>query len=505
MSSLCPRLISMVYSLRLRLIVLFMLVVMVAAGTVALVASQATASNLQVYVQTDAEQQIISTLLTAYRQHQSQQALQALTEQLARSSHQRIILFDHQRRVIADSDHTLMGQVLPGTILPSTTFSSSPFGTTSSPSAPSASVNSSSSPSSPLYISTDSSTQSPSQGSITVTDTVTDNSPQASFLTSVNHSLWLAVLFAGLTALLLALLFANTLLKPLHTLKAAAEQMEQGDLSQRVSITDKGEIGALAHAFNTMAESLSRSEQARRNLVSDVAHELRNPLMNIRGYLELLAEGVLEPTPQTLASLYEETSLLSRLIADLQDLSLAEAGQLHLTRQPISLQEVVSQAAHMVQPHLAEKHLALHVHIPSDLPRIEADHERVAQILRNLLSNAIRYTPSQGEIHLTASRSESGVTISIRDTGVGIAPEHLPSLFERFYRADSSRTRATGGTGLGLAIVKQMVQAHGGQITVASQKGQGTCFTLTLPAVSNTVMHREREPSPSCGEGEPSC
>lgn len=501
MGSLCPRLISMVSSLRLRLIVLFMLVVMVAVGTVALVASQATANNLQVYVQTDAEQQIISTLLTAYSQHQSQQALQALTEQLARSSHRRIILFDYQRRVIADSDHTLMGQVLPGTIPPITTFSSSSFGTTSSPSAPSASVNSSSSPSSPLYISTDSSPQPPSQGSISVTD----NSPQASFLTSVNQSLWLAVLFAGLTALLLALLFANTLLKPLHTLKAAAEQMEQGDLSQRVSITDKGEIGALAHAFNTMAESLSRSEQARRNLVSDVAHELRNPLMNIRGYLELLSEGVLEPTPGTLASLYEETSLLSRLIADLQDLSLAEAGQLHLTLQPISLQEVVSQAAHMVQPHLAEKHLALHVHIPSDLPLIEADQERIAQILRNLFSNAIRYTPSQGEIHLTASRSESGVTISIRDTGVGIAPEHLPSIFERFYRADSSRTRATGGTGLGLAIVKQMVQAHGGQITVASQKGQGTCFTLTLPAVSNIVVHRGRERFLSCGEGELSC
>src|SRR5260370_1593682 len=153
-SSLCPRLISMVYSLRLRLIVLFMLVVMVAVGTVALVASKAAASNLQVYVQTDAVQQILSTLLNAYRQHQSQQALQALTEQLARSSHQRIILFDHQRRVIADSDHTLMGQVLPETILPSTTFSTSP-------SAPSPSVNPSSSPSSPLNISTHSLIQSP--------------------------------------------------------------------------------------------------------------------------------------------------------------------------------------------------------------------------------------------------------------------------------------------------------------------------------------------------------
>ena len=191
---------------------------------------------------------------------------------------------------------------------------------------------------------------------------------------------------------------------------------------------------------------------------------------------------MLEPTPETLASLYEETSLLSRLIADLQDLSLAEAGQLHLACQLISLEEVISQAVQMVQPHLAEKNLTLQMHITSDLPCIEADQERVAQILRNLVSNAIRYTPSQGEIHLTASRSEAGFTISVRDTGVGIAPEHLPSLFERFYRADSSRARATGGTGLGLAIVKQVVQAHGGQITVESQPGKGTRFTFTLPA-----------------------
>jgi len=457
----------MLSSLRLRLILMFMLVVIIGIGTVALFASHATSSDLQFYTKAKNNQQIVSTLLDAYNHHQNQRALQALTERLARSSHQRIILFDHQMRVLTDSDRKLIGQVL------------------ALPAAPKAGIALASASPATLSISTDMGTMSsPGQGM--PVQAFSANSPEANFLTSVNQSLLLAVSIAGLTALLLALLFSNTILKPIHSLKVAASRMERGDLSQRVSIKARGEIGALAHAFNTMADSLSRSEQVRRNLVSDVAHELRTPLMNIRGYLELLQDQVLEPTPETLASLYEETSLLSRLVADLQDLSLAEAGQLRLARQPISLEEVVSQAVQIVQPHLAHKNLALRVYIPPALPRVKADQERVAQILRNLLSNAILHTTSGGEISITASVIETIVKISVRDTGEGIAPEHLPYLFERFYRADSSRTRATGGTGLGLAIVKQVVEAHGGQVLVESQPGKGACFTFTLPAILTT-------------------
>jgi signal transduction histidine kinase len=484
----------MLHSLRFRLIFMFMLVVMVAVGTVALFASQATTDNLRVYNQAKDDQQVISMMLTAYNQHQSPSALQKLAEQLAHSSQQRIILFDHQRRVLADSDRKLTGQVLspeqgpdlsmgsPSSFSGGTSISLAPPGVTSSLL------------SSPLYISTDLSSQPPGHGIVTSLQgiaTSTNTSPEASFLTAVNHALWLAILIAGLTALLLALVFAHTILKPLHRLKTVARQMEQGDLSQRVSITNRDEVGALAHAFNSMADSLNRSEQLRRTLVSDVAHELRNPLMNIRGYLELLQDRVLEPTPETLASLYEETSLLNRLVADLQDLSLAEAGQMHLTLRPIELADIVSQAVQIVQPHLAQKSLELHVHIPYDLPRVEADQERVAQVLRNLLSNAIRHTPGQGQICLTASRGVRTVKISVQDTGVGIAPAHLPYLFERFYRADSSRTRATGGTGLGLAIARQVVQAHGGQITVESQPGKGSCFTFTLPIETCAPLHRD--------------
>jgi signal transduction histidine kinase len=463
----------MLASLRVRLVVMFMLVVMIAVGTVALVVSQSTTSNLQVYTQAKDDQQIITTVLDAYHQHESQQALQALVERLARNAHQRVILVDHQGRVLADSAHALIGKMMPPPAIsdggaPVALQGRASGGNTVSPPEPVLSI----------------STDLPSPTGPGVFFTTTD-SAEATFLTAVNRSLWLAVLIAGLTSLLLALAFASSLARPLHLLTVSARRMEAGDLSQRVAIKSTGEIGALAHAFNAMAESMSRAERLRRNLVSDVAHELRNPLMNLRGTLELLQDDVLAPTPETLASLYEETSLLSRLVADLQDLSLAEAGQLRLARQPVSLQDVVLHTEQMVQPALAQKRLTLRVQVPADLPAVKADPERVAQVLRNLLTNAITHTPSEGEITVAAERDGAMVSISVRDTGAGIAPEHLPYLFERFYRADASRARATGGTGLGLAIVKQLVEAHGGRVGVESRPGEGARFTFSLPVAPN--------------------
>jgi len=257
--------------------------------------------------------------------------------------------------------------------------------------------------------------------------------------------------------------------------------MERGDLSQRVNIKKADEIGDLAHAFNIMAESLEHSGQLQRNLVSDVAHELRTPLTNIRGYLEALLDQVIEPESVVIASLHEETVLLSRLVTDLQDLTLAEAGQLHLQLAPIALEDMITNAVNSLLLQARNKNLSLWVNVPTDLPLVEADPQRVGQILRNLLSNAIKYTPVKGEIHLSVRAVQQEVEVHIQDTGEGIAAEHLPSLFKRFYRADPSRTRATGGTGLGLAIVEQLVHTHGGHVFVESQLGQGTCFTFTLP------------------------
>ena len=282
-------------------------------------------------------------------------------------------------------------------------------------------------------------------------------------------------------AWLLTLALSNHILKPIRELTRIANRMEQGDLSQRVRIRTKDEMGVLAHAFNTMADSLARSEQLRRNLVSDVAHELHTPLTNVRGYLEGLKDGVIDPTCEMIASLYEESLLLSRLVVDLQELSLAEAGQLHLVRRPLALEEVIVKAVSSLQFQAANKQLALRVEMSPCLPRVEADAERVGQVLRNLVSNAITHTPPGGEIGIRARSINGEVLVSVDDTGEGIEEQHLRYIFERFYRADASRSRATGGTGLGLAIVKQVVEAHGGQLEAESAPGRGSSFTFSLP------------------------
>lgn len=265
-------------------------------------------------------------------------------------------------------------------------------------------------------------------------------------------------------------------------LTQAARCLKQGDLSQRVKVKRKEEIGDLIHAFNVMAEGLEHSDQLQRNFISDVAHELRTPLTNIRGYLEALQDQVIEPEPAVILSIHEETMLLSRLVADLQDLSLADAGQLHLQRVPLVLEDSIIASINSLRLQAREKNISLCIEVlTTDMPLVEADPQRVGQILRNLLSNAIKHTPSSGEIHVSTRVVRQEVEVRVQDTGEGIAAEHLPSLFKRFYRADPSRSRTTGGTGLGLAIVEKLVHAHGGHIVVQSQLGQGTCFTFTLP------------------------
>ncbi|MDQ3930785.1 MAG: ATP-binding protein, partial [Chloroflexota bacterium] len=304
---------------------------------------------------------------------------------------------------------------------------------------------------------------------------------QTGFLNSVNRSLVLAVLVAGSAAILLTLLLSRRILGPVEALTAAARKMETGDLRQRVKVESKDEIGELAHAFNAMADGLARQEQLRRNMVTDVAHELRTPLSNIRGYLEAIKDGVATADGATIESLHEEAILLSRLVDDLQELELAEAGQLRLVRQQVSLVEIIERAVSAAQAILQERGLTLQVDVSTDLPTIHADPDRIGQVLRNLLRNAITHTPHGGEVRVVARLAGGQVEVSVRDTGRGIPSKHLPHIFERFFRADRSRARATGGTGLGLAIVKQLVELHGGRVWAKSTQGEGSTFAFTLP------------------------
>jgi signal transduction histidine kinase len=277
------------------------------------------------------------------------------------------------------------------------------------------------------------------------------------------------------------------IIRPIKKLTSVAERLEHGDFSQRVKLRSnaENEIGLLGRALNTMAASLERQEQLRRNMVSDIAHELRTPLTNICCYLEVLQGGVIQPTAQVIASLNEEALLLRRLVNDLQELSLAEARQLLLQLQSVALYDLIPSAIEAIRPGALEKRITVLSLLSAGLPDVQVDADRIGQVLRNLLQNAIRHTPVDGNITITALAQNNEVQISVQDTGEGIEEEYLPNIFERFYRADTSRSRATGGSGLGLAIARHLIQAHGGDIKVESRPGYGACFIFTLPTVTS--------------------
>lgn len=303
---------------------------------------------------------------------------------------------------------------------------------------------------------------------------------QQEFLNSVTKVILAVVAGAGFIALSLVALLVVPRLLAIEDITQAARSLADGNLDRRVKVKASDEISALAQSFNDMADSLEKVERLRRRMVNDVAHELRTPLSNIQGYMEGLRDGVIMPRPELFDSLYQEAQHLTRLVNDLQILSLAEAGQLNLRRefahiQPL-IESVVSQL-NETRPNSAY----IEQDIADNLPNILIDPDRIRQVLTNLLANAIEYTPASGHIYLKAIRDETVVRVSVTDTGGGIAPQHLPYVFERFYRADASRTRTTGGSGVGLAIVKQLVTSHGGEVSVISEVGEGSTFTFTLP------------------------
>jgi signal transduction histidine kinase len=306
---------------------------------------------------------------------------------------------------------------------------------------------------------------------------------EAMFLHAVNRWLLIGVLGAGLLALLLSLPLSRRILEPIRALTVAARRMETGDLAARSPVRSRDEIGELSRAFNAMAESLERNEKLRRALVGDVAHELRTPLTNLRCQIEAIQDGLQPATSETLRSLHEETLLLGRLVDDLQDLALAEAGRLPLHRVPVAPHAAIDAALAAVAPGAVERRVRLESRVAPGLSDLDADPQRLGQILRNLLDNALTHVSEGGAIVVSAARSGAAVELAVADDGPGIAPEHLPHVFERFYRADPSRARSTGGAGLGLAIVRQLAAGHGGSVRVESEPGRGARFSVTLPAV----------------------
>lgn len=297
----------------------------------------------------------------------------------------------------------------------------------------------------------------------------------------LNRSLVIAAALVGLAGVALAFALSRRILGPVDSLTAAARRMEEGDLSARVSETSRDEIGALARAFNSMADRLGRTERLRRDLVSDVAHELRTPLTNLRGQIEAIQDGLAAPDAARIASLHEETRLLQKLVEDLQDLALAEAGGLRLEPEALDPRAELERAAAAISGAATQGGLQVAVACEPGLPPLRADARRLAQVLRNLLSNAVTATPPGGRVTLSAARCGERVELAVADTGTGITAEDLPHVFERFWRADPSRDRSTGGAGLGLALVRQMVLAQGGEVRAESAPGAGSTFRVTLP------------------------
>jgi signal transduction histidine kinase len=307
-------------------------------------------------------------------------------------------------------------------------------------------------------------------------------SDQTRLVSRINRAALIGGLVAGVASLLLAGLLAYQLLRPIQALTRAAERMAQGDLSQRVKVHGDDELALLGKTFNRMATSLQHAEESRQAMTADIAHELRNPLAVQRASLEALQDGIYPLTPENLAPILEQNAQLSRLVDDLRTLALADAGQLKPESVPT---DFAALAERMVERHIpqatARQVELIYQKSPSHLPLIDLDPLRVEQILGNLLSNALRYTPPRGRIEVTLSQATARVQLTVRDSGPGIPDEAIPYIFERFYRADRSRSRLEGGTGLGLAIARQLAQAHGGDLTAANHPQGGAVLTLALP------------------------
>ncbi|MEM7801825.1 MAG: ATP-binding protein, partial [Chloroflexota bacterium] len=309
-----------------------------------------------------------------------------------------------------------------------------------------------------------------------------DAGPETAFLDAVQSASLLSALGAGMAAILIGVVLANTLTSPLRELTSATQAVAEGNLGYQVDIKSRDEIGSLASAFNQMSHELDESQKMRRQMTADIAHDLRTPLSVILGYTEALSDGKLQGDPEIYTSMYQEAQQLNHLIDDLRTLSLADAGELTLNRAAVPVADLFQRAHSAFRMQAEQQQVTLEVEETSNLNmEVNVDRDRFAQVFTNLISNALRYTPAGGVVSLSAKRVGEWISLRISDTGSGISSEHLPYIFERFYRADQSRNQSVGESGLGLAIVKSLVEAHGGRISATSEINRGTAFIIDLP------------------------
>lgn len=312
------------------------------------------------------------------------------------------------------------------------------------------------------------------------------------FGTAVVVALGVAIAAAFLTALAVSAFLSLRIVRPIRILAVAAERIAGGAYAARVAATGSDELAVLGAAFNEMATALESAERKRRELLTDVAHELRTPLATVEGYVEGLADGVVPADRATWTLLQAETGRLRRLVDDLAKVSRAEERQLDLHKAPIEPRLLVAAAVRTAAAAYAVKGVALEAKVNRRLPNVNVDPDRIAEVLMNLLDNALRHTPTGGRVEVTATTQGRQVEVSVADTGEGIAPEHLERVFERFFRADPARARTAGGSGIGLAIARAIVEAHGGSVLAESDgSGLGARFVVALPAASENPMGRE--------------
>ena len=304
------------------------------------------------------------------------------------------------------------------------------------------------------------------------------------FRAGFNEALTYAVLAALVVAIILSLFFSRSVVAPLRLMMAASQRIADGRYDERVQVSGADELAQLAARFNQMAGKLEQVEAMRRRLIGDVSHELRTPLTAIKGSMEGLIDGVLPANAETYEQIHAEADRLNRLVDDLQELSRVEAGAFELKIQPVNVSSLVRTVAKRLASQFDSKRIALELNLSPDLPPLLADEDRLVQVLTNLAGNALQYTPEGGKVSISAQRHNGEVRVSVRDTGIGIPPEHLAHLFDRFYRVDKSRSRrAGGGSGIGLTIARALVEAQGGHIGVESEgEGRGSTFSFNLPA-----------------------